>query len=227
MKAITPLAILLISIIITAFPAQAVTVQTCACVGWGCSCNNENVAPTIDEILKNNEISGEGNCIGNKLIIDLSVIASDVNGVEDLNYAIVKLYKVKPSTGELIWLNETHLTSFTPNNGNTGIFSGTLLYEGKLPGSYVLKVEVFDDSGVSDSEQVNLLTIMILGDFSGDGCVDVYDITYLARHIVRLQGYEDVYSAEVSTYPDPEGVLDAYDITYLARAIVRLSGYTI
>ena len=59
------------------------------------------------------------------------------------------------------------------------------------------------------------------GDFSGDGGVDAWDITYLARSITGIPGYDTLSSGDVSG----DGVVDAWDCTYLARAIAGVPGY--
>lgn len=213
MKVITLLLVALI--IVLAMPANAVDIASTAIVVGG----NANAPPTIDNVVTDINLGGKDNCIGDTLLIDISVEASDFNGAHDINDVFVKLYKVKPSTGELIWLNETHLTSFTNIYWSTGIYEGTLVHyneKGYLPGSYVLKVQVFDNSGASDSNLYSIFNLMILGDFNGDGCVDGFDVYYLARHIVLTPGFEDVYSNEL----DGDNLLDGFDVYYLARAIV-------
>ena len=62
-----------------------------------------------------------------------------------------------------------------------------------------------------------------LGDFSGDGTTDAWDITYLARHIAGILGYETLYSDDISG----DGVVDVWDCTYLARAIAGIPGYNL
>jgi PGF-pre-PGF domain-containing protein len=118
---------------------------------------NANVPPTIDNVVT--DINWEGNeySIGDTLFIDISVEASDNNSVYDINDVFVILYKQNLSTGELIWKNETNLTSFTNINWSTRIYEGTLVYGGYLPGSYVLEVQVSDNSGAFDSEQFSIL----------------------------------------------------------------------
>ena len=61
------------------------------------------------------------------------------------------------------------------------------------------------------------------GDFSGDGTTDSWDITYLARSITGIPGYESLSSGDVSG----DGVVDAWDCTYLARAIAGVPGYNL
>ena len=60
--------------------------------------------------------------------------------------------------------------------------------------------------------------VALKGDFSGDMDVDAWDISYLARHLIGLAGYEGVCSGEVSG----DGVLDSYDCTYLVRKLLGL-----
>ena len=61
------------------------------------------------------------------------------------------------------------------------------------------------------------------GDFSGDGTTDAWDITYLARSVAGIPGYETLHSADVSG----DDTVDVWDCTYLARAIAGISGYNI
>jgi hypothetical protein len=67
------------------------------------------------------------------------------------------------------------------------------------------------------------ITVGIKGDFSGDGITDAWDITYLARSIAGIPGYETLYSDDISG----DGVVDIWDCTYLARAIAGVPGYTL
>jgi hypothetical protein len=205
-------------IIIYLMPFNAAGIPTYVTIGPG----GGNVPPTINDVAFDVNIGGSGNCIGDILSIDVSVTASDTNGVNDINDVFVTLYKKKPSTGELVWINEAHLPLFTNVNANTATYKDTLMYQGKLPGEYVLIVQVRDELGASASKQIDdVYYKMVLGDFSGDGCVDAFDITYLARHIVGTTGYEDIYSAEVTG----DGGLDVADIYYLGQAIVGNPGY--
>jgi len=65
--------------------------------------------------------------------------------------------------------------------------------------------------------------IGLIGDFSGDEEVDAWDITYLARYIAEITGYEHITSGDVSG----DGILDSWDCTYLARAIAGIPGYNL
>jgi len=138
-------------ILVLAMPANAVGIATSVTVVVG------NAPPTIDNVVNDINWEGNGYCIGDTLFIDISVEASDNNSVYDINDVFVILYKQNLSTGELIWKNETNLTSFTNINWSTRIYEGTLVYGGYLPGSYVLEVQVSDNSGAFDSEQFSIL----------------------------------------------------------------------
>lgn len=151
MKAISLLLVALI--IVLAMPANAVGIGTTVTVVVG----NANVPPTINNLVTDINFGENGNSIVDTLFIDISVEASDINSVYDINDVFVILYKQNLSTGELIWKNETNLTSFTNINWSTRIYEGTLVYEGYLPGSYVLEVQVSDNSGAFDSEQFSIL----------------------------------------------------------------------
>ncbi|MCK4676567.1 MAG: putative Ig domain-containing protein [Bacteroidales bacterium] len=89
-----------------------------------------------------------------------------------------------------------------------------------------LEVETFkNNTGVGIPYYVTDGTFLIVsdGDFSGDGTTDSWDITYLARSITGIPGYEPLSSGDVSG----DGVVDAWDCTYLARAIAGVPGYDV
>ncbi|MCK4676565.1 MAG: hypothetical protein KAT48_00410 [Bacteroidales bacterium] len=67
------------------------------------------------------------------------------------------------------------------------------------------------------------LKVFLKGDFSGDDTTDSWDITYLARSISGIPGYDVLSSGDVSG----DGMVDAWDCTYLARAIVGVPGYIV
>ena len=73
--------------------------------------------------------------------------------------------------------------------------------------------------------QANLVfsALPYLGDFSGDGTTDSWDITYLARSLVLIPGYDTQSNGDVSG----DGVTDVWDCTYLARAIAGVPGYSV
>jgi len=147
------ISLLLVSLtIVLAMLTNAVGIATTVTVVGG----NSNTSPTINNVVTDINWEVNGNSIGDTLFIDISVEASDNNSVYDINDVFVILYNQNLSTGELIWKNETNLTSFTNINWSTRIYEGTLVYGGYLPGSYVLEVQVSENSGASDSEQFSI-----------------------------------------------------------------------
>ena len=75
-----------------------------------------------------------------------------------------------------------------------------------------LSISMYESSGTYNT-----------GDFSGDSTTDAWDITYLARHIAGIFGYEILHSGDISG----DSAVDAWDITYLARAIAGVPGYNV
>ena len=73
----------------------------------------------------------------------------------------------------------------------------------------------------SVNETVQITVADLAGDYSGDSATDAWDITYLARSIAGISGYETLFSGDVSG----DSNVDAWDITYLARAIAGIIGY--
>jgi len=76
-------------------PANAVGIATSAMVVGG----NANVPPTIDNVVTDINLEGNGNSIGDTLFINISVEAGDNNSVYDINDVFVILYKQNLSTG--------------------------------------------------------------------------------------------------------------------------------
>ena len=54
------------------------------------------------------------------------------------------------------------------------------------------------------------------GDFSGNGATDAWDITYLARSIAGISGYETLSSGDVSG----DGSVDVLDVDSFVLALV-------
>jgi len=69
-------------------------------------------------------------------------------------------------------------------------------------------------------------TFTISGRTSGDvdthECLDARDVSYLAKHVAEIPGYETLYGdGDVDTH---EG-LDARDVSYLAKHVAEIPGY--
>jgi len=117
---------------------------------------------------------------------------------------------------------------------NGGMFSplintvnNSTVFVGEYGHTYAFYSIVRDNVGhIEDTPDEPDATISVsgnLGDFSGDGITDAWDITYLARSIIGILGYEILSSGDVSG----DGVVDAWDCTYLARAIAGVPGYNL
>ena len=144
-----------------------------------------------------------------------------------------------PMVGNLITFNATnsHLINGTVE---TNITSYTWIFDDDVNNTSSGKVidHTFTDSGlhkvklqIDDNflhnetliKIINIKNAMGSGDFSGDGTTDSWDITYLARSITGIPGYDTLSSGDVSG----DGVVDAWDCTYLARAIAGVPEYSV
>ena len=219
MKVITLLLVALI--IVLAMPANAVDIATTVTVVEG----DANAPPTINNVIY------DINQLEKNISFEVFVTASDLNGVNDIDYVVATLFyenfaNLYPNTPNppIIQLDQNNLSRISVLDLYTGIFNGTLNHTNCKPGFYILKVEVFDKAGASDTEEIQVLEISGLkGDFNGDGMVSQLDIEYLARHYAYWSGYENIYSYEVSG----DGNLNTWDITYLTRAIEGMTGYSL
>jgi len=140
-------------------------------------------------------------------------------------------------TAGTTWLNFTWTNPPDPDFNHTEIYlNGTFLTNipapqnyynitGLLPNaSYELSTCTVDYSGNINQTWVNgTATTKASGDFSGDGITDSWDITYLARSIAGIPGYEVLSSDDISG----DGVVNIWDCTYLARAIAGVPGYSV
>ena len=200
-------------------PANAVDIATTVTVAGG----NANAPPTIDNVIYDTSL------LGKDISLEVSVTASDLNGVNDIDDVVATLYHENFATlysntpnPLRIQLDQKNLPRISVLHPDTGIFNGTLNHTNYKPGFYILKVEVFDDAGISTAEEMEVLAIAgIKGNFNGDGNVNGWDIVYLARHLASINNYENIYSYEVSG----EGDLNQWDIVYLARALARSGGF--
>ena len=136
------------------------------------------------------------------------------------------------------WLNWTWTNPSDPDFNHTEVYLNGIFITnipaplnyynatGLLPDtSYELSTRTMDTSGNINQTWVNDIatTTKPLGDFSDDGITDAWDITYLARHIAGIPGYEALSSGDVSG----DGAVDVWDCTYLARAIAGIPGYNV
>lgn len=104
----------------------------------------------------------------------------------------------------------------------------TLMAVGATSKSSPLNLEIVaikNNDGINTPSQLSngTFVIGINGDFSGDSTTDAWDITYLARSIAGIPGYETLSSGDISG----DGVVDMWDITYLARAIAGMQEYNV
>ena len=65
-------------------------------------------------------------------------------------------------------------------------------------------------------------TVGTKGDASGDGEVDSWDCTCIARYLAGIEGYQTINTAMAEISGD--GVLDSWDCTYLARHLAGIGG---
>ena len=63
------------------------------------------------------------------------------------------------------------------------------------------------------------------GDVNGDGDVDMFDVMYLAKHVLLISGFEDII--ELASDVDGDGDIDMEDVTYLAMHIVGATGWEV
>ena len=200
-------------------PANAVDIATTVTIVGG----NANAPPTIDNVFYDTSL------LGKDISLEVSVTASDLNGVDDIDYVVATLYHENFATlysntpnPPRIQLDQIKLPRISVLDSDTGMLNGTLNHKNYKPGFYILKVEVFDKAGLSTAEEIEVLTIAgIKGNFNGDGNVNRWDIVYLARHLASINDYENIYSYEVSG----EGDLNHWDIVYLVRALARSGGF--
>ena len=175
-------------------------------------------------------------------------IIIDVNDPSGLATATIDLM-YNSSVVNVLSVNNSDFEAFIPNIDNNSGKVRMVAYQTGISGLGPGEVNFADVTlqaigNYSESSQLNLsiitlknnsgiavpfntfngtFKISLIGDFSGDEEVDSWDITYLARHIAGITGYEQITSGDVSG----DGIVDSWDCTYLARAIAGVPGYSV
>jgi PGF-pre-PGF domain-containing protein len=140
MKTIVPLILLGIFILVSTMPANAANFQTVAVIG--------NIPPAVENV------ESRVNVVLKDVLLEISVEASDINGMNDLDYVKVFLTN-KENLGSnfsnTTWLNETILSFNKSLDGTTAVYDGIMLYPTYQPGDYYIEVQVFDKPGALDT----------------------------------------------------------------------------
>jgi len=93
-------------------------------------------------------------------------------------------------------------------------------------GVYNLQVSASDRFGHSNDDVSIELEVVEeppkTGDIDGSGDVTMSDAVYLAKHVVKLSGYDTIYA---NGNIDGNGDVTMSDAVYLAKHVVGLSGY--
>ncbi|MDD3292366.1 MAG: lamin tail domain-containing protein, partial [Methanocellales archaeon] len=65
--------------------------------------------------------------------------------------------------------------------------------------------------------------VFLNGDVNGDGEVTLYDAMYLSKHVIGLQGFENI--VEVAADVNGDGEITLSDAMYLAKHVLGISGF--
>ena len=147
-------------------------------------------------------------------------IKPTVNITSPLNFTIFNTHTISV-TGTA---TDNNAVAYVLVNGI--LATGTTIWNSDVTlteGVNTITVIATDTSDNTATETITITYTPISGDYSGDGITDAWDITYLARSISGIPGYETLSSGDVSG----DGVVDSWDCTYLARAIAEVPGYEI
>ena len=153
---------------------------------------------------------------------------TNVSGIQWINATVkdnIGLQSVTANVSNSTWARIYNLTQ----NGDVW-YNDSWNTTQHADGPYTITINATDFAG-NQNNTVNITIIInntppiqnASGDYSGDGTTDSWDITYLARSIIGIPGYETLSSGDVSG----DGVVDAWDCTYLARAIAGVPGYVL
>lgn len=99
---------------------------------------------------------------------------------------------------------------------------GTAMYNERYL-SHNLTVSAADVLGNVNISAAIPLTIMLNGDVSENGAVEVYDAMYIAKHILKRSGFE-IMNDRIGEV-NGDGAVTAYDAMYLAKHIATELGF--
>jgi flagellar hook assembly protein FlgD len=66
-------------------------------------------------------------------------------------------------------------------------------------------------------------TALLNGDVNGDGEVDIADAMYLAKHVIKITGFEDIIEEAADVNDD--GEIDTSDAMYLAKHVIKIADF--
>ena len=189
-------------------------------------------------------VSDKTCAIGNSF--DINVVLSDNSGLAGIGFGITypdNMVLEKVTKGDALSTLEMTVSNDLTANPVTVIFDGqdadstngvvfTLTFKVKedaTEGIYDMKIDITDahdnDMEAVDISDVNVkLTVKdcIPGDISGDGAVDLKDVTTIRRY---LAGGYGVSVVDAALDVNGDGAVDLKDVTYLRRALA--GGYGI
>ena len=141
----------------------------------------------------------------------VNISAISTNGFDGNGSIVIVTFRVKGTSDTITQLilsnvsaNET--ATCDPCN-NTTVFDNS-----SYPG---IPLDVFN-------AEFNVAGGRASGDVDTHDGLDARDVTYLAKHVAEISGYETLYgNGDVDTHDG----LDARDVTYLAKHVAEISGY--
>lgn len=96
---------------------------------------------------------------------------------------------------------------------------------GTLPGTYYLQVNATDVYGNSNTSVSIAINILKNGDVSENGEVTTYDAMYLAKHVIGVEGFEEMVEGVADVSGDCD--VSVYDAMYLAKHVIGIEGFEV
>jgi len=167
---------------------------------------NDSISPEDNETVWNH-----GAIAGDTTEGRVNISAISINGFSGDDSIVIVTFRVKGTSDvitQLIMSNVSANETATCDPCN----STTVFDNSSYPG---IPIEVVN-------AEFNVTGGRTSGDVDTHEGLDARDVTYLAKHVAEIAGYETLYgNGDVDTH---EG-LDARDVTYLAKHVAEIAGY--
>ena len=151
---------------------------------------------------------GEKTNISANITDENEIISVKIN-LTSLGYGIFSMNHIN---GSNIWYIET----------NASI--GSAIHNGSSYVMHMLEINATDEYGNCNISHAKI-TVWKNGDVSGDGVINLYDVTYLAKHYFNQPGFEEMHDNVGDVSGD--GVINLYDVTYLAKHYFNQPGFEV
>lgn len=166
----------------------------------------------------------------NKITIDIYPADDDVSSKTSYSIELIRFTDTKYTIDQNVNDKETFLCNFNVETSVSSTLSKFNVNNGKavVTDKDGKEKKAGDLLGTGDTIKIydanNKLmwsrNVIIFGDVTGDGKIDIYDFGYIRKMIIKKTGLSGIYLLAADTYPDSKGI-DIYDFGIVRRYLIK------